>query len=377
MRFSNPAEIRKIIDYRTVSSPAKIASNFIKHNLLPPPSKPFLPAALCLYVTHRCNMRCRICGIWRQSQEKPRAAELSPGELEQILSDRLFSRLEYININGGEPNLREDLPELAELFINKFKRLKTITVNSNGLPFERAVSNAERISRLCRDNDVRFSISVSLHKIGDGYDDIAGVENAYPRVMRTLRALRDLRDRNGFYLGVNCVMTGLNVFDLPEMRAWSERENIPANFTLGEVRERFDNLDMKEDIEVRGKAKTFLIRFLRDLGKEKSPPNQHALRYRELAEMIEFNRERTLSCHYAMGGVILGAEGSLYYCKKSRAIGNCREKSPYSIYYDEKNLKYRREVLLDTECRKCPPNTFNRIELEKDLFKYLKFLVAG
>jgi hypothetical protein len=111
------------------------------------------------------------------------------------------------------------------------------------------------------------------------------------------------------------------------------------------------------------------------LGGKKSLFNQHAMRYWELAEMLEFNKKRTLSCYYAMGGLILGSEGSLYYCKKSKAIGNCRERSAYEVYYDKKNLKYRKDYLLDTACRRCPPNTFNRFELEKDLFNYAKFVL--
>ncbi|HDL64385.1 MAG TPA: radical SAM protein [Proteobacteria bacterium] len=364
--------LKRITDVKTVSAPPTIAWNFIKNNFVFLSKRPSLPRAMCIYVTYRCNMRCRICGIWKQNHPD---YEMTLRDLSGVLSDPLFSRLEYININGGEPLLRNDLFELAALFIKKFKHLRTITINSNGLSTDRAISNVERISRLCRENDIRFSISISLHKIGEGYDEIAGIRNAYSRVIKTLRALREIRDQNMFYLGINCVITNFNVFDLYEMLKWSDYEEIPINFTLGEVRDRFDNLEMKENIEIRGEGRDFLIRFFRKLGKEKSLFNHHALRYKELADIIEFNSKRTLSCHYAMGGLILGSEGLLYYCKKSKAIGNCRERSAYSIYYGKSNLKYREKELLEVECKKCPPNTFNRIELEKDLLKYLKFLI--
>ena len=166
MKISKSKQIKRIADLRTVSSPPEIALNFIKYNLLPLSGKPFLPKAMCIYVTYRCNMRCRMCGIWKQSLKDRLTVELSREELDKILSDPLFSKLEYININGGEPNLREDLPELAELFIQKFKHLRTITINSNGLLTERAVSQAERISRLARENDIKVWLS------GAGGDDI-------------------------------------------------------------------------------------------------------------------------------------------------------------------------------------------------------------
>ena len=366
---------RKILDFRTISSPWRIGWNFLKHNFVQKFTKPFLPRAMCVYVTYRCNMRCRMCGIWKKNTSRKPVDELSIPEFDAIVSDPLFRKLEYVNINGGEPNLRDDLLELVELFIRKFKHLRTITINSNGLPSERTVSNTEQISRLAREKGIRFSISVSLHKVGPGYDEIAGINNAYASVSQTLRALKDLRARNRFYLGVNCVITNLNVFDLGRLLEWSDREKVPVNFTFGEVRERFNNMEMKDNIEVQGEGRDILIRFFRELGGKKSLFNQHAMRYWELAEMLEFNKKRTLSCYYAMGGLILGSEGSLYYCKKSKAIGNCRERSAYEVYYDKKNLKYRKDYLLDTACRRCPPNTFNRFELEKDLFNYAKFVL--
>jgi len=113
---------------------------------------------------------------------------------------------------------------------------------------------------------------------------------------------------------------------------------------------------------------------LRNIAKSKTTFLQHALRYAHLADMIELNKKRTLACHYAMGGLILGSDGLLYYCKDSRAIGNCKEKSAYEIYFDEDNLKYREKGLIKSKCYSCPPNTFMKIEVEKDLFKIMKFL---
>jgi hypothetical protein len=73
--------------------------------------------------------------------------------------------------------------------------------------------------------------------------------------------------------------------------------------------------------------------------------------------------------------VILGSDGLLYYCKNSRSLGSCRERSAYEIYFDENNLSYREESLIKGNCYFCPPNTYNWMEMEKDLFKFIKFLL--
>lgn len=361
---------------RRMPSPFQWGKDFIRYNWLQPAGQPPpLPRALCVYVTYRCNLRCAMCGIWKQSGPGSRARELSIREFDRVLSDGLFRRLESININGGEPNLRPDLPEFVELFIRRFPRLSRITMNSNGLPTSRALSHARRIAALCRRADILFSLSISLHDLGEGYDKIVGMNNAHLQVEDTLRGLREIQRQTRFYLGVNCVLTPLN-FDRGEgLRRWGQEERIPVNFTLGEVRERFCNTEMRGDILVSGEGKKELIRFFQSLAGKKSLGNHHALRYKELAGLLAGQSPRRLSCHYAMAGAILGSEGFLYYCKDSRPLGNSLEKRPLALYYAPENLRYRREELIPKKCRACPPNTFNRMELEKDVLRYLLFLI--
>ena len=93
--------------------------------------------------------------------------------------------------------------------------------------------------------------------------------------------------------------------------------------------------------------------------------------------MLQFGQKRAVSCHYAMGGVILGSQGDLYYCPHSKAIGNCRNQPAYEIYYADENLGYRKSALIQNECLHCPPYTFNRLEFEKDILKYFEFLMTS
>jgi MoaA/NifB/PqqE/SkfB family radical SAM enzyme len=316
-----------------------------------------------------------MCGIWKQ-QGKSLSNELTLPELDRILSDRLFTKLETININGGEPNLREDLIEIVDLLISKLRRIKRITLNSNGVPPHRTIENAARISDRCRRQGILFSISVSLHDIGPRYDTISGIKGTYEKVIQALKGMQKIRQHNPFYLSVNCVISNLNLHHLEEMIEWDQKNQIPVNFTLGEIRDRFHNIEMAEGIEINEKDRPYLVEFLRKLANKRKVYFQHALRYVELADMMEFSKRRKLACHYAMGGVILGSEGLLYYCKSSRSIGNCRERSAYDCYFDPNNLEYR-QSLIEGKCGACPPNTFNQMEVGRDLFRLFRFLLKG
>jgi MoaA/NifB/PqqE/SkfB family radical SAM enzyme len=355
-------------------APLRFAANALKENALRGGGPPPPPRAMCFYVTYACNMRCRICGIWKRASPAP---DMTPAEVGRTIADPLFARLEFVNLNGGEPNLREDLVEIAGVVVDGLPRLETLTINSNGLPEPRMIDNAVRIARLCRRRGVHFAVSVSLHAPGESFDRISGVSGSFSRVSGSIAGLRAVREREGFFLSANCVISKLNLDELPAMVDWSRDEEVPVHFTLGEVRDRFDNAALASNVRIGPENVAKLASFLEGQARSSGRLNHHALRYRVLAGMVGRGDRRRLSCHYALGGLILGQEGSLYYCKASRAIGNCRERSAAAVYYDLENLAYRRDELFAKTCPACPPNTFNRIELEKDLPRYLRFLALG
>ena len=51
-------------------------------------------------------MKCKMCNIWQNPTDKK----------EEITADDLktLTRLKFINLTGGEPFIREDLPEIVE-----------------------------------------------------------------------------------------------------------------------------------------------------------------------------------------------------------------------------------------------------------------------
>ena len=140
-----------------------------------------------------------------------------------------------------------------------------------------------------------------------------------------------------------------------------------------------EDLDMNilDEITIKKEHLQDLTDFFKRLSKSKKAFMHHTLRYKQLADMLESNKIRSLACHYAMGGIILGSDSRLYYCKNSKAIGNCLDKSATAIYFDEENLRYRKNLLIKKRCLSCPPNTFNKIEAEKDLLKLIKFFLLN
>lgn len=201
-------QIREILATKKPPSPAEMAWVFVKYNFLQPfVRRPFLPRALLIYVTYRCNARCVMCGIWKDHEFSDAKTELSLDDLECILSDPLFSEIEYLNINGGEPTLRGDLVDIVQLAVRKLPRLRHLSMNSNGLLPGRLTSSVEQVLTICRQRDIYFSLVISFHAIGELLNEILGVPGAFVRLEKTLKTLRELNGHNNRFLSLNCVIT--------------------------------------------------------------------------------------------------------------------------------------------------------------------------
>jgi MoaA/NifB/PqqE/SkfB family radical SAM enzyme len=77
--------------------------------------KPGKPITLTFSVTAACQSRCKTCNIGLEYRKDPKRKEkdLKLDEIEKIF--RSLGHIYFLNISGGEPFLRKDLPEIVEL----------------------------------------------------------------------------------------------------------------------------------------------------------------------------------------------------------------------------------------------------------------------
>lgn len=142
----------------------------------------------CLIVTYRCNARCYMCNTW-QNPSKPEE------EFKPELVEKLPKNLDFINITGGEPFLRDDLDEIIEKALTKCKRL---VISTNGY-------FTDRITRLAEKFGNRIGIRVSIEGLPAANDELRGIKNGFDHGLRTLTNL--------MAMGMKDVGFGITVFD--------------------------------------------------------------------------------------------------------------------------------------------------------------------
>ena len=330
------------------------------------------PKSLIFPVTYRCDSRCLMCSIW----EKDRRQEMSLEELEAAFSDNLFRKIQNVNITGGEPTLRKDLSQVVRLIINKMPKLGKITLTSNGLNTDRVVTSSAEISGICSESDIDFLVGISLDGVGKVHDEIRNVPRAFERTSETILRIRELQQRphNKMRLSVNCTITRKNLYDLENVIDWCSGHSVYVNFIIAEFSENFySNKDVEERLRIEGEDKAYFISFLEKLAGEKSLFNLSAYFHHDMLEIIKNNKARTVPCIYGFDGFAFDIYGDLYYCILWDKIGNCLDESCSSLYYDPKNVLYRKKSLRE-KCAKCATSCMLEIVISKELIKYLKFL---
>jgi len=115
------------------------------------------PLHLTVFVTGRCNLRCRHCFHWREVAASTPGTSLA--ELERLAdSAARMGPLLWLSLGVGEPFLRSDLPAIAAAFGRH--GLRHLAIPTNGLVESRQHAAVEEI--LTRTDGTYLSVSVSI-----------------------------------------------------------------------------------------------------------------------------------------------------------------------------------------------------------------------
>ena len=272
-----------------------------------------------IIVTYRCNARCNMCDVWHYPT-KP-SDEIGLDVIKRL--PEMF----FVNVTGGEPFVRQDLPELIEELRKKAKR---IVISTNGF-------FTDRIVELCR----RFpdlGIRISIEGSNESNDRIRGIPDGYRRTQETLRKLQEMGLKD---IGFAMTVQGLNYRDLVglyDMAKGLDYEFATATLHNSHYFHKLDNrIENKEAV---------IAEFERLIKK--------LLRSRKIKEWFRayFNyglinyikgNPRLLPCEMGRDGFFLDPWGDVLACNgmdEKQPMGNLKEQSWDEIW----NGKRAREV---------------------------------
>ena len=162
-------------------------------------------------MTRRCNLTCSHC--YASAAGAACDNEMSTEQGQTLLRDLAQFGSPVILFSGGEPTMRQDLPELAEYAVSLGLRA---VISTNATLIDGKL--AQRLK------DIKLSyVGISIDGARDHHNLMRRDPNAYDDALAGLRACRDV----GLKVGLRHTITSFNHEDIDELFRLLEAENIP------------------------------------------------------------------------------------------------------------------------------------------------------
>ncbi len=169
-------------------------------------------------VTHRCNMRCRMCAVWKSGNA---AAELTVEEAGRLARNLWAAGVRSVALGGGEPSVRRDLPELVAAFAGLGMDVRLLT---NGVRVSRELIGELVLAGLRH-------VSVSLDSLDPAKErDIYGGRDVWHSIVDSIRGFRlKLPSRRSMHV-MNVCVSRLNLDELPALVSFARSLDVLCSF---------------------------------------------------------------------------------------------------------------------------------------------------
>jgi MoaA/NifB/PqqE/SkfB family radical SAM enzyme len=286
------------------------------------------PLMLSHLITGRCNCACETC-LWRRNDGE----ELTTDEVRTLYRDARRSGFIMNALWGGEPLLREDLPEVLRCS-GRNGLVTTVITNGYFLP--------ERAPEL-RDTD---SLIVSLDLPSEDHDRLRGCPGLF---RRTLEGMEKVRTRYpAIKVMINTVISKLNADKIPEMVRLADKLGLSIYLSPMETGAKLfePGPGPKEHLALASDALATVCREAIALKKNGFPIN-NSIGY--LQTFIP--KKKAYVCHTRKVCVHVNPNGDLVDClHKDKPVANVRDKPFAEVLRDR---EYTRIRLAPTRCHVC------------------------
>jgi MoaA/NifB/PqqE/SkfB family radical SAM enzyme len=281
-----------------------------------------------------------MCFNW-QIVNKSLAEELSLAEIDNFT--KTMGRIPAVTIGGGEPFVREDLPQICRIFF-KNNQTKKISIPTNCLLPERIIDSTRKILDLC---PIKLKVVLSLDGIGRVHDDIRGVQGNFDKFLTTLKRLTELsKDYDRLQINVNTTISNKNQNNVPQIIDFIEKNPQIKLHTLETIRGSYDPEKISAppyDI-----YKKLIKKIISSKTRDGNQPDKAVYSYyHKFALDTLIKKEQIIPCRVSSFMPTISATGDVYHCELLPAIGNLRNVNYdfWKIWRSAKSENQRKNIL--------------------------------
>jgi MoaA/NifB/PqqE/SkfB family radical SAM enzyme len=304
-----------------------------------------LPEVIQFPINDICNSRCQMCNIWMQKRD----TEISLSDVRHILENRLFREVKSVGINGGEPTLRKDLPDIVSVIVETLPNLTGISLITNGIQAARINAAVDAVAAIARSHDVHLDVMVSLDGVGEVHDRVRGYPGNFGSAVNVLEHARQNTDVASIRVG--CTIIKENVYGTFDLLDWCREHDFYARFRVGIPHPRLYSDSVREPFDLDEDERYFLIVFLESLIASYENDARRRAFYMSLRDQLAYGAPRRAGCAWKHKGVTLSSRGELLYCAvASRNLGSALTDDPEDLFWS--NADHLKEIV-ETKCDTC------------------------
>lgn len=285
------------------------------------------PVQVTLFVTSRCNIRCKMCFYWEPVENS------STGEITLDETRKLSEKMPpffWLLIGGGEPFVRKDLAKIVKYFYDN-NGIRHVSIPTNATYGDQIIEQVTEMLTACP--DLFLNLNLSLNGLGKEYDELVQTPGAFDKFLSTYQRVAELKKKlKNLGLGLNLTHSKYNQEGLNKIIDFVVQD-LPAidNISLGLVRGRPKetgalNVDLKyyksgvqriENYAVQKKVRSFQtvlggIAFTKDM-----------IMRRVIAKTVE--RGFQIPCLAGKVSLVIDEKLNVYPCEMLSSVGNLRQ----------------------------------------------------
>ena len=281
-------------------------------------------------VTYRCNARCTMCNRYK--------APSKPEEEISIETIKKLPKMYFTNITGGEPFIREDLPEIVR---ELYKKSDRIVISTNGF-------FTDRIIKLCEEFP-NVGIRISIEGLEDTNNKIRGLEDGFNKGYSTLKKLVEMKHPD---VGFGMTVQDANAKDLVPLYDLSNELNM--EFATASLHNSFYFVEAKNIIHDRLMVAKEFEKLINKLLESNSPKKWFRAYFNHGLINYIFGQKRLLPCDMAFDTFFIDPYGDVMPCngtKEKEVMGNLNKQTWDELWNSEQAEKVRNKVRhCDRQC---------------------------
>ncbi|OGQ06067.1 MAG: hypothetical protein A2W61_01290 [Deltaproteobacteria bacterium RIFCSPLOWO2_01_44_7] len=167
-----------------------------------------------------------MCNIWKEHKRD---------EVRLSYFGTLPQSLRIINITGGEPFMREDLPEVIRV-INERCHHPRMIISTNGFNTKKIREKMTEIARISG----RIGVRVSVDGYEKTHDEVRRIPGGFQKCMNTIEALKQIGIKD---LGLSFTISPINLGDVAKVYYLTRRLKIQFTLTIAQNSEFYFKTD--------------------------------------------------------------------------------------------------------------------------------------